>query len=160
MFSHVAVGINDLERSVTFYGALLGPLGLKQRPVTPDGGPATACWVSPDQNLPRFYAYMPFNGMRASLGNGSMVAFAASNPKAVSEAYAAGIAAGGTDEGPPGLRPSYGAGYFGAYLRDPDGNKIHVVHRGDLLEASALGQNDRVFSPPLNRNVAPHEGDQ
>ena len=47
-------------------------------------------------------------------------------------AYAAGVLAGGVDDGEPGPRPHYGDGYYGAYLRDPDGNKVHIVHRGDM----------------------------
>lgn len=132
MFSHVTVGVSDLDRAKHFYDAVLLPLGLRRRPVTPDGGPASACWVGKDHSLPRFYAYIPFNGREASVGNGSMVAFLAPSQEVVSTAYAAGIAAGGSDEGAPGPRPHYGAGYFGAYLRDPDGNKVHLVHRGDI----------------------------
>lgn len=135
MFSHVTVGTNDLERSEKFYDALLLPLGLKRRAVTPDGGPAAACWVSPDRSLPRFYVYMPFDQAPASAGNGSMVAFLAPSPLVVDTAHAAGIAAGGVDDGMPGPRSRYGHGYYGAYLRDPDGNKIHIVHRGDLSDA-------------------------
>ncbi|MCW3480969.1 VOC family protein [Neisseriaceae bacterium JH1-16] len=132
MFSHVTVGCRDIERAAAFYDAVLVPLGLQRRVVVPDGGPAAACWGSPHHALPRFYVYMPFDGRAASAGNGSMVAFAAPSPAAVNAAYAAGIAAGGTDEGLPGPRPHYGDGYYGAYLRDPDGNKVHLVHRGDL----------------------------
>lgn len=132
MFSHVTVGVTDLARAEKFYDALLGPLGLKQRQVTPDGGPPCKCWINPGQTLPRFYAYIPVDGRPATIGNGSMVAFLAPSPEAVTKAHAAGLAAGGSDEGSPGPRPRYGDGYFGGYLRDPDGNKIHVVHRGDL----------------------------
>ncbi|MFN3498441.1 MAG: VOC family protein, partial [Pannonibacter indicus] len=60
-------------------------------------------------------------------------AFLAPDAEAVRAAHAAGLAAGGRDEGPPGPRPHYAPGYFGAYLRDPDGNKIHLVFRGDLV---------------------------
>ena len=134
MFSHVTVGASDLERSANFYDALLIPLGLKRRPVTPDGGPSAACWVSPGPILPRFYVYSPYNRRPASAGNGSMVAFLAPSSKAVDAAYAAGIAAGGGDEGQPGPRARYGPGYYGAYLRDPDGNKVHLVFRGDLFD--------------------------
>jgi catechol 2,3-dioxygenase-like lactoylglutathione lyase family enzyme len=63
-----------------------------------------------------------------------MVAFLAATPAAVDTAYAAGMTAGGQDDGGPGERPHYGAGYYGAYLRDPDGNKVHVVCRGDMVE--------------------------
>lgn len=132
MFSHVTVGVSDLDRAERFYDAVLLPFDLQRRPVTPDGGPASACWVGKDHTLPRFYAYIPFDSRPASAGNGSMVAFLAPSPEAVTTAYAAGIAAGGSDEGAPGPRPHYGDGYFGAYLRDPDGNKVHIVHRGDV----------------------------
>ena len=60
-----------------------------------------------------------------------MVAFAAPSRAAVDAAYAAAMAAGGTDEGAPGPRPKYTADYYGAYVRDPDGNKLHFVRRGD-----------------------------
>jgi catechol 2,3-dioxygenase-like lactoylglutathione lyase family enzyme len=132
MFSHVTVGCSDLERAARFYDAVLRPLGIVRRPVTPDGGPAAACWISPGQTLPRFYVYMPYNRLAARAGNGTMVAFLAPNTAAVDEAFAAGLAAHGTDDGRPGPRPNYGAGYYGTYLRDPDGNKVHVAYRGDL----------------------------
>lgn len=133
MFSHITVGCTDLDRASAFYDAVLLPIGLRRRQVTPDGGPAAACWIHPTQTLPRFYVYMPFDRAPTSAGNGSMVAFCAPNEAAVDAAYAAGLAANGTDEGPPGPRPHYGNGYYGAYLRDPDGNKIHIAYRGDLL---------------------------
>ena len=132
MFSHVTVGVDDLQAAAAFYDAVLLPLGLRRRPVTPDGGPLSLCWVGPDHALPRFYAYQPFDRRAASAGNGSMVAFLAPSPQAVREAYAAGMAAGGSDEGPPGPRERYGDGYYGAYLRDPDGNKVHLACRGDI----------------------------
>lgn len=132
MFSHVTVGTRDLERSGRFYDAVLVPLGLKRRIVVPDGGPAALCWVSAHAALPRFYVYSPYNGEPATVGNGSMAAFLAPSTAAVNTAYADGLANGGKDAGAPGPRPHYGAGYYGAYLRDPDGNKIHIVHRADL----------------------------
>ena len=132
MFSHVTVGTTDLERSARFYDAVLSILGFVRRTVTPDGGPPAACWIGQDRTLPRFYVYVPFDGQAASAGNGSMVAFLALSPEAVTAAHAAGLDAGGKDEGASGPRPRYEDGYFGAYLRDPDGNKVHIVHRGDL----------------------------
>jgi catechol 2,3-dioxygenase-like lactoylglutathione lyase family enzyme len=132
MFSHVTVGTHDLPRAADFYDAVLIPLGLKRRAVIPDGGPECACWVSPARPLPRFYVYTPFNRLPASVGNGSMAAFLAPSEAAVDQAYRAGLSAGGSSEGEPGERPHYGEGYYGAYLRDPDGNKVHIVHRGDI----------------------------
>lgn len=135
LFSHVTVGCTDLERASQFYDAVLTPLGLRRRAVEPDGGPASACWVHPDNMLPRFYVYVPFDGGPMSAGNGSMVAFLAPSSLAVDAAYAAALAANGKDEGAPGPRPQYGTGYYGAYVRDPEGNKIHIVYRGDLSGA-------------------------
>lgn len=134
MLSHVTVGTRDLERAERFYDAVLAPLGLKRRTVSPDGGPAALCWARAQSPLPRFYVYQPFNGEPATVGNGGMVAFLAPSAEAVSVAYAGGLDHGGTGEGAPGPRPHYGEGYFGAYLRDPDGNKVHIVHRGDLQQ--------------------------
>ncbi len=132
MFSHVTVGVSDLDRSTIFYDAIMKIMGYSQRQVVPDGGPASRCWVSADQPLPRFYIYEPFDQQPPSAGNGSMSAFLTPSPQSVVDAYSAGVAAGGCCCGPPGPRPHYGEGYFGAYLYDPDGNKVHLVHRGDL----------------------------
>lgn len=132
MFSHITVGSNDLDAAGQFYDAVLIPLGLRRRQVVPDGGPAALCWIHPAMTLPRFYVYSPFNREAANSGNGSMVAFLAPSPDAVDMAYAAGMAAGGEDSGKPGPRPNYGEGYYGAYLFDPDGNKVHLAFRGDL----------------------------
>lgn len=136
MFSHVTVGCRNLEDSVAFYDAVLIPLGLKQRVVTPDGGPPSACWIHPSRVLPRFYVYIPFDGLPASVGNGSMVAFLAPSTEAVDLAYEAGMKAGGESEGEPGPRDRYSVGYYGAYIRDPSGNKIHLVFRGDIPSAA------------------------
>lgn len=122
-------GCGDIKRSCLFYDALLAPLGITRRKVT-DNNPAFACWV--DQNNPstKFFVCLPFNNAEASVGNGSMVAFNAASTNAVDVAYQAGMSHGGSDEGAPGLRPHYGNGYYGAYLQDPDGNKVHLVHHG------------------------------
>src|SRR5690625_2107215 len=137
MFSHVCLGVRDLQRATRFYDALLEPLGLRQRHVEPDGGPPGRCWITPGQPLPRFFVTLPFNGEPATAGNGTMAAFLAPSEESVCQAYAAGLAAGGSDEGSPGFRPQYAEGYFGAYLRDPDGKKVHVVYRGDMVEHQA-----------------------
>jgi catechol 2,3-dioxygenase-like lactoylglutathione lyase family enzyme len=133
MFSHVTVGCSDLRLAQAFYDAVLTPLGFIQREVIPDGGPTAMCWILPDQPSSRFYVYMPFNGEPAMSGNGCMVAFNALSVEAVNKAYAGGIAANGKDDGKPGYRMRYAPDYYGAYLRDPDGNKIHIVHRSHDL---------------------------
>ncbi|MFK5949381.1 MAG: hypothetical protein QM500_11515, partial [Methylococcales bacterium] len=76
------------------------------------------------------------DGKPASVGNGSMVAFLSPTIDAVNEAYSAGMSAKGIDEGKPGMRERYGDNYYGAYLRDPEGNKIHIVYRGDIVNQS------------------------
>ena len=131
MFSHITLGSNDLDRAARFYDAVLLPLGLQRRIVDPDGGPPALCWVGA-QSYPRFYIYSPFDGQPASVGNGTMTAWFAPSQAAVDAAYAAGLAAGGSDEGAPGIRPHYAPDYYGAYLRDPDGNKVHLVFRSGL----------------------------
>lgn len=130
MFSHISVGSNNLVVARDFYNAALLPLGLKEREVIPDGGPPELGWVHPDNVLPRFYVYQPFiyqpfNQRPATMGHGTWQhgAFLAPSQEAVVQAYQAGLANGRTDEGPPGLRESYGVGYFGADLRSPDSNK-------------------------------------
>jgi len=132
MFSHITVGSNDLEKAALFYEAVLTPLGLKQRPVVPDGGPKSLCWARHGDSLPRFYVYAPFDGAAANSANGSMTAFLSASEGDVDNAYNAGLKCGGRCEGKPGPRDHYGKGYYGAYLRDPDGNKIHLVFRGDM----------------------------
>lgn len=132
MFSHITVGTTDLEKAETFYDALLLPLGIVKRDVVPDGGPQALCWLSPGTPLLRFYVYQPFDGDPASAGNGTMIAFNAPSSAAIDTAFNAALANGGTSEGEPGPRPHYSPGYYGAYLRDPDGNKIHITHRSDL----------------------------
>jgi len=132
MFSHVTVGTRNLEVSIDFYDAVLMPLGLIRRRVNPDGGPSCACWVKTGKTLPRFYIYEPFNGEPAHAGNGSMVAFEGVSQEEVNNSYRAGLTSGGISGGAPGPRDRYGKGYYGAYLYDPDGNKVHIVHRGDF----------------------------
>ncbi len=127
MFSHVTVGITDVAQAKAFYGALFAPLGLVLRNETDE----LISYRAPDSEIPFFTAVLPVNEQPASAGNGTMVAFVAAAAEAVDTAYRGGMDAGGTCEGPPGLRPHYHAQYYGAYLRDPDGNKVHVVcHEG------------------------------
>jgi predicted lactoylglutathione lyase len=92
--------------------------------------PGWACWQRPGE-AEKLWVGKPQNGQPASHGNGWMVALTAPSRAAVDAAYAAAIAAGGTDEGQPGLRPTYAADYYGAYVRDLEGNKLHFVTRGD-----------------------------
>lgn len=128
MFSHVTVGVSDFETSFAFYNRLLPLLGLDLK-FREDGRP-WAGWKAPDADRPLFVINAPFDGEAASVGNGSMTAFLASSRAQVDAAYKAALAAGAVSEGGPGLRPEYHAHYYGAYFRDPDGNKLCVCTHG------------------------------
>ncbi len=124
MIAYVTFGADDIARAKRFYSAFLPDLGyeLEERPE----GLSYALSVPPGQSavLPDFYVKPTFDGRPASAGNGSMVAFEARNQKQVSDLHAAALVAGGSDEGQPGFRASYGPHHFVGYLRDPQGNKI------------------------------------
>jgi len=128
---HVSVGAADVERSGRFYDAVLGTLGYKR---FWEIMPYAICY---GENGYDFWVQTPSNGEPASAGNGVHVAFAAKTRKAVDKFYAAALAHGGADEGPPGLRPEYDADYYGAFVRDPDGNKIEAVCYGVTAAVSS-----------------------
>jgi catechol 2,3-dioxygenase-like lactoylglutathione lyase family enzyme len=122
MISHVYLGTNDFERAMAFYSASLPFLGWEARFVEPEGG--WAGWQPEAGGRPLFLIGRPYDGEPASPGNGQMVALLAPSRAAVNAFYDACLANGGMDEGAPGLRPHYHPDYYGAYVRDPDGNKI------------------------------------
>jgi lactoylglutathione lyase len=100
-------------------------LGLAPRFIQPER--FWAGWQKPGQSRPLLLVERPFDGGPAAPGNGQMTALMAPDRAAVDRAYQAALAAGGRDEGAPGLRPQYHAHYYGAYFRDPEGNKLCVV---------------------------------
>ena len=121
MLSHVSVGTRDLARATRFYDAALGALGYV-RTMTEDFGCAWGV------KWPEFWATHAMEG-EAAAGNGAHVAFIAPSREAVDAFHAAGLAAGGSDAGAPGLR-DYTPDYYAAFLRDPDGNKVEAAFRG------------------------------
>jgi catechol 2,3-dioxygenase-like lactoylglutathione lyase family enzyme len=127
MFSHVMIGTHDLARASTFYDAVLAPLGIERVKSKYENW---VVWQRAGEGA-KFWVGKPYNGQAAAPGNGCMTAFAAPSRAAVDAAHAAAIRAGASDEGKPGLRAHYAPDYYGAYIRDPDGNKIHFVRRGD-----------------------------
>ncbi|MDI4632874.1 VOC family protein [Pelomonas sp. V22] len=128
MFSHIVTGVADFERALRFYGAVLDTLGIQQRFV--DRSRPWAGWQSSPEPRPLFVIAAPFNREPHQAGNGQMLAFLASTREQVDRAHAAALLNGGSDEGAPGLRPEYHAHYYGAYFRDPEGNKVCVVCHG------------------------------
>ncbi len=124
MFSHITIGTNDLERARRFYDPVMATLGL----AAPFALPGTLIFGS--MTGPKLFVVTPFDGNPASTGNGTHAAFIAADRAAVDAFHQAALAHGGSDEGAPGLRPHYHPHYYGAYVRDPDGNKLQAVcHR-------------------------------
>lgn len=125
MFSHVFIGVADFDRAIGFYAPLMAVLNLPQR--FRDDSRPWAGWQSVPGPRPLFLIGRPFDELAPAAGNGHMTAFMADTRAMVDAAHAAALAHGGTCEGPPGLRPDYHEHYYGAYFRDPDGNKLCVV---------------------------------
>lgn len=108
MFSHVMIGVSDFERAQAFAQPWAG-------------------WQTVAGGRPLFIIGRPFDGAPAQAGNGQITAFQCDRRVLVDATYAVVLAHGGRCEGPPGLRPHYHADYYGAYFRDPDGNKLCVA---------------------------------
>ena len=125
MFSHVFVGVRDFERALAFYNPVMRALGIEARFV--DASRPWAGWQSRPDPRPLFLIGRPYDQQPHHPGNGQMVAFLAADRAAVRDAYAVAMANGGVSEGAPGLRPEYHEHYYGAYFRDPDGNKLCVA---------------------------------
>jgi catechol 2,3-dioxygenase-like lactoylglutathione lyase family enzyme len=124
MISHACVGITDFRRALNFYEPLMAALGHVLK--FSDTEKSWAGWKPKDSGRPLFLIGAPYNGAAAAPGNGQMIALLSPDRKTVDACHAAAIAAGGICEGPPGLRPQYHPNYYGAYFRDPDGNKLCV----------------------------------
>lgn len=125
MFSHIYIGVNDFPRALAFYTPLMQSLGVQPRFC--DHGKPWAGWQSEPGPRPLFLIGTPYDGRPHTAGNGQMVAFLAASRAGVDEAFAVALAPGGTSEGAPDLRPAYHANYYGAYFRDPEGNKLCVA---------------------------------
>ncbi len=120
MLHHVSLGTNDAARAAAFYDPVLAVLGIRK--ICEGGGSldyGTAAIV--------FSLEQPSDGEPASVGNGVHIAFAAGSRAQVEEFHRVALVHGGSDAGAPGLRPDYDANYYGAFIRDPDGNKIEAV---------------------------------
>ena len=123
MFSHIMIGTNNLEKSKTFYDAVLGALGVPAGNVDRH----RIFWRTP---AGVFSVSLPIDGKPATIANGGTVGFACQSPEQANAWHAAGVANGGTTcEDPPGVREGAAGKMYLAYLRDPDGNKICGLHR-------------------------------
>ena len=122
MIGYVTIGTNDLPRAMKFYDELLAPLGIA---LIMDFGRGYAWGHAMDQ--PALAVMIPFDQRAAAPGNGTMTAVAVDSKQKVDEAYQRALALGGTDEGPAGPR---GEGFYAAYFRDLDGNKLNFFFMG------------------------------
>ncbi len=123
MLAGVCVGTNDLAAAGAFYDEVLAIVGF-ERQVTVEREIGYGRPGGPNE----FWVLTPFNGEPASVGNGVQVMFSLPDEDGVRAFYDAVIRLGGADEGAPGPR-DYSEGYYGAYCRDLDGNKLHVFRR-------------------------------
>ena len=121
ILSHVSIGTNDFERATRFYDQTMSALGFTRIMEHPGA-------VAYGKKFPEFWVCEPIDERSASVGNGTHIGFIASSPDAVHAFYEAAIAAGGSDDGPPGPRPMYGEPYYGCFVRDPDGHKIEATY--------------------------------
>ncbi len=117
MIDHVSVSVRDLQAAMRFYDALLAVLGY-ERLETRD---KTAGW---GKKYPDFWV-----NVRAQAGasDGAHICFRARTTEIVDAFHTAALAAGGMSDGAPGLRPQHGKGYYAAFIRDPDGNRLEAV---------------------------------
>ncbi|MBS7538196.1 MULTISPECIES: VOC family protein [Xanthobacteraceae] len=124
MFAYAMLGTNDLDRAIRFYDPLMERLG-QPRCWTGDN---SVSWGSlEDYAIPGLCVGRPFDSMAATSGNGVMLALRAPSVAQVKDLYELAMTHGGSDEGLPGPRPQYGPGFYAAYVRDPDGNKLAFV---------------------------------
>ena len=123
MFSHIMLGVNNLEASRKFYDALLGTLGH-----APGVVHKQRCFYRSPGGT--FAITTPIDGEPATHGNGSTIGFSVASPELVDAFHAAGMVNGGTTcEDPPGYRAGPSGNLYLAYLRDPDGHKLCALHR-------------------------------
>lgn len=122
MIGYVTVGTNDLARAAKFYDAIAAEMGVGRMMEFETG----IAWGAPGGGA-GIGAMAPFDGQPATVGNGVMVALEAKDKEQVDRLHAIALANGGTCEGAPGLR---GGGFYAAYFRDPDGNKLNAFVMG------------------------------
>jgi len=125
MIGYVTIGALDSEASGRFYDAVLGAIGGERK--MEGGGWIGYGAVGAGKAMSDCHTAIcpPHDGQPARAGNGVMVAYEGPSPAAIDAAHAAGLAHGGSCEGKPGFRPPEAtSGFYGAYLRDPTGNKI------------------------------------
>lgn len=121
MFSHVTIGSMDPNKASKFYDEVLGTLGIGML-FSFEGAVAYG-----EAAGPKTFILKPYDGGAPVPGNGGHIAYLASTRSQVDAFHAAALRLGGSDEGAPGIRSHYHPNYYGAYVRDAEGNKIQAV---------------------------------
>jgi catechol 2,3-dioxygenase-like lactoylglutathione lyase family enzyme len=116
MIGYVTLGTNDLTRAAAFYDALLAEIGAKRLMET-----EKYIFWGTGMGQPALTLIKPFDGKPATVGNGTMVSLVTDSPDKVNALHGKAMSLGSQDEGAPGPR---GGGFYGAYFRDLDGNKL------------------------------------
>jgi len=126
VIDHIGFGVADAERARLFYEAALAPLGIARIVTIP---PGTTEAGGASHGFGRAGMAFFWIGESKSVAANTHVAFVADTRGAVDAFHAAALAAGGRDNGAPGLRPHYDPDYYGAFVFDPDGNNVEAVCR-------------------------------
>ena len=124
MLSHLSLGVRDLDRTSAFYDAALAPLGIVRVWRVHD---AVGYGIPGGQDKLALFLHADADAPLAA-GPGFHLCFSAPSSAAVDAFHAAALLHGGRDDGAPGLRPHYGATYYAAFVRDPDGHKLEAKH--------------------------------
>ena len=122
MIDHVSVGVRDLKASAAFYDAVLSVIGYKKL----DDREKTMGWGKPGKHS-EFWINARPSMAKISADSGTHICLRAKNPQLVDKFFEAAMKAGGVSDGDPGPRPHFGDGYYAAFIRDLDGNRIEVV---------------------------------
>ncbi|MGH6788679.1 MAG: VOC family protein [Pseudolabrys sp.] len=118
MIDHVSVAVRDLAAAMRFYDAVLAALGYQRL----DTRTATAGYGKKYSDF-----WINLRAAGAAMSDGAHVCFRAGGTEIVDAFHAAALRSGGASDGEPGLRPLHGEGYYAAFIRDPDGNRIEAV---------------------------------
>ena len=120
MIDHISVAVRDLDASVRFYQAVLGAIGYQKL----DRSPAHRRLR---QKLSGILDQSARRPPPIDADSGAHAALRVRTSELVDAFHAAALAAGGRCDGAPGLRPQHGEGYYAAFIRDPDGNRVEAV---------------------------------
>ncbi len=126
MIGYVTLGTNELERARRFYEQLLAEIGARRLLELPDARGYTMYGRSGRE--PMLAITRPIDGNPATAGNGTMIALAMASREQVDRFHVKALELGAADEGAPGVRGPEEMGFYGAYFRDPDGNKLCAFH--------------------------------